>query len=166
MLQYREMVMIKTYRCAAALVALLLLVGAVEATAQSIHDFPCQIDLGQTDDTGAFVTDPEGLVIPQEFRTSYGSLKELKVCQGTKNVRVSCDALIKDWPFKKNFVTSDLTCCINTQECGISNGGENAPCGSLVEAESVSLRITATKSSLCGPDSSSCGVARLECRLR
>jgi hypothetical protein len=150
----------------AGLLALLLVVGMVETEAQSIDEFPCQIDLGETDEAGAFLIDPDGLVIPEDLRRSYGPSRQLKVCQGQRDVRISCDAFIKDWPFDQRLVSSELTCCINAEPCGITNDNGNGPCNGLAEAGTVSLRINATQSSLCGPDSSSCGMARLECRLR
>jgi hypothetical protein len=150
-------------RCAGGLLALLLGCGAVGAQAQTIREFPCQIDLGEREGTeGAFQI--EG--VPDEFRRSFGASSKTKVCQGTQNVRVTCSAFITDWPFNRNFNASDLTCCINTQQCGITAGGDDGPCGSLAEAQTVSLQITATRANRCGPDSSSCGLARLECRLR
>jgi hypothetical protein len=166
------MVMMKKLGCAGGLLALLLVVGMAEAEAQSSGGFPCQIDLGEreTDENGDFLIDPDGLVIPDELRTTYGQSSQNKVCQvGRRDIRLSCDAFIKDWPFNQRLVTSTPTCCINAASCGIDNNvgeGETPPCGSLTEAGTVSLRIIATQSSLCGPDSESCGMARLECRLR
>jgi hypothetical protein len=149
--------------CVTGTLALLLVLGVVEAGAQTIRDFPCQIDLAETDDAGNFVIDPQGLAVPPGFRRSFGTSGQQKVCQGKKNVRVTCDALIPDWPFKKNFAASDFTCLINAEACGIT--AEQNEEG-LAEAANASLKIVSTKSSLCGADASSCGFATLECRLR
>lgn len=147
--------------CAAALLALLPIVGGVEADAQTIRDFPCQIDLGETNDEGQFVVnDIRGLVVPSDFRRSFGASNQQKVCQG-QNVRLNCSALIEDWPFNRNFNASGFTCLIDAEECGIAVNEEG-----LAEAGRTSLQITATRAGRCGPDSSSCGFATLECRLR
>jgi hypothetical protein len=154
--------MMRKEQCAGGLLAVLLVIGAVGAQAQTLREFPCQIDLGEREGTeGAFQI--EG--VPEEFRRSFGASTQTKVCQGKRNVRVTCNAFIPDWPFNRNFNASDLTCCINTQQCGIMAGGEDGPCGSLAEARIALLQITATQANRCGPDSSSCGLARLECRL-
>ena len=107
--------------------------------------------------------DPNGFEVPMEFRRTFGTSNQQKVCQGSQNVRVTCNALIPDWPFKQNFVASGFTCLINARQCGIT-AEENEE--GLAEAASASLKIVSTKSSRCGADASSCGFATLECRLR
>jgi len=149
--------------CATAILALLPVIGMVEAGAQTIRNFPCQIDLRERDDAGNFVIDPNGFEVPMEFRRTFGTSDQQKVCQGKQNVRVTCNALIADWPFKQNFVASNFTCLINARQCGITTE-ENEE--GLATAGSTSLRIVSTQSRRCGPDSSSCGFATLECRLR
>jgi hypothetical protein len=153
---------------AAGLAVLLLLAGGAPADAKNVKDFPCQIDLservGQTAD-GAYEIDPNGSIVPENLRTTFGSYRQQRVCQGKKDVKLSCSALIDGWPFKANLFASDFTCLIKAAECGITD--PNAVDGVSV-AKSASLRIVATQSSLCGKGDKprSCGLATLDCQLQ
>lgn len=144
--------------CAACLLAIMSLAGSLPVSAQTIREFPCQIDLTQIE------VDNAGQVVPPEFRTTFGTAQQQKNCQGTSNVRIICETLIDDWPFNDNFVVDGFPCRLNPLECGITNVQVDED--GLAAAAVSNLTVVAARSNRCSPGSTSCGLATLQCRLR